>query len=157
MTRCCPSQSVSSVSILIPPQPLYNTIVGVQDNFRVSYPICAISRVKCIVSNDHLGSSTDSCCIQNCVITNHVIKRLRCITVKPVLSDHVKQDMFLAFQTGGHLLLNESSAESFRYFHSTISNHLSITISMSPEWTVAKTGLTVLPNNKYIIVLYIME
>ena len=31
------------------PQPLYNTIVGVQRNFRVSYPIRAISRVKCIV------------------------------------------------------------------------------------------------------------
>ena len=32
--------------------------------------------------------------------------------VKPVLSDHKKQDLFLAFQTGGCLLLNESSAES---------------------------------------------
>ena len=30
------------------PQPLYNTIVGVQVNFRVSYPICVITRVKCI-------------------------------------------------------------------------------------------------------------
>ena len=30
------------------PQPLYNTIVGVQDNFRVSYPICVVTRVKCI-------------------------------------------------------------------------------------------------------------
>ena len=30
-------------------------------------------------------------------------------TVKPVLSDHIKQDKFLAFQTGGRLLLNESS------------------------------------------------
>ena len=32
--------------------------------------------------------------------------------VKPVLSDHIKQDIFLAFQTGGCLLLHESSAES---------------------------------------------
>ena len=33
----------------ITPQPLYNTIVGVQVNFRVSYPIRVITRVKCIV------------------------------------------------------------------------------------------------------------
>ena len=31
-------------------------------------------------------------------------------TVQTVLSDHIKQDIFLAFQTGGCLLLNESSA-----------------------------------------------
>ena len=37
-------------------------------------------------------------------------------TVKPVLSDHIKQDMFLTFQTGGCLLLHESSAESCRSF-----------------------------------------
>ena len=30
------------------------------------------------VLNDHLGSNTDPCYIQNCVIMNHVIKRLRC-------------------------------------------------------------------------------
>ena len=50
-------------------------------------------------------------------------------TVKPVLSDHIKQDIFLGFQTGGSLLLHESSAESssmsfLHYFHSAISNHL---------------------------------
>ena len=28
------------------PQPLYNTIVGVQANFRVSYPIRVITKVK---------------------------------------------------------------------------------------------------------------
>ena len=33
-------------------------------------------------------------------------------TTKPVLSDHIKQDILFAFQTGGCLLLNESSAES---------------------------------------------
>ena len=33
-------------------------------------------------------------------------------TVKPVLSEHIKQDIFWAFQTGGCLLLHESSAES---------------------------------------------
>ena len=32
----------------ITPQPLYDTIVGVQDNFRVNYPIRVITRVKCI-------------------------------------------------------------------------------------------------------------
>ena len=63
-------------------------------------------------------------------------------TVKPVLSDHIKQNIFLAFQTGGCLLLHESSAESscrsfLHFFHSVISSHLSIVISMSPEWMVA--------------------
>ena len=52
-------------------------------------------------------------------------------TVKPVLSDHIKPGTFLAFQTGGCLLLHESSAESF---HAAISNHLSV---VSPEWIVA--------------------
>ena len=69
------------------PQPLYNTIVGVQTNFRVSYPIHVITRVKCIiyiaksVFDDHLGSSNDQCYIQNRVITNRVIKRLRCTNI----------------------------------------------------------------------------
>ena len=61
-------------------------------------------------------------------------------TVKPVLRHHIKQDIFLAFQTGGCLLLHEGSAESrsfLRYFHLAISNHLSIVISMSPELMVA--------------------
>ena len=62
---------------------------------------------------------------------------------KPVLSDHIKQDIFLAIQTGGCLLLYESSAESSRsrvflcYFHAAISNNLSIAISMSSEWMIA--------------------
>ena len=30
------------------PQPLYNTVIGAQANFRVSYPICVITRVRCI-------------------------------------------------------------------------------------------------------------
>ena len=64
-----------------------------------------------------------------------------CGTVKPVLSDHIKHNTFLAFLTGGRLLLNESSEESssfLRYFHSAISNHLSIVISMSSEGMVAQ-------------------
>ena len=62
------------------PQPLYNTIVGVQANFRVNYPIRVImySFIGKKVFKDHLGSSTDPCCIQTRVITNGVIKRLRC-------------------------------------------------------------------------------
>ena len=49
-----------------------------------------------------------------------------------------KTSIILAFQTGGCLLLHESSAESscmsfLHYFHSAISNHLSIANSMSPE------------------------
>ena len=53
---------------------------------------------------------------------------------------HIKQDIFRLFQTGrpGCLLLHDSSAESscmsfLHYFHSAISNHLSIAMSMSPE------------------------
>ena len=30
-------------------------------------------------------------------------------TVKPVISDHIKQEMISAFPSGGRLLLNESS------------------------------------------------
>ena len=62
------------------PQPLYSTIVGVHDNFRVSYPICVITRVKCIdiIANIvELGSNNDPCNIRNHVPTN-VIKRSRC-------------------------------------------------------------------------------
>ena len=36
-------------------------------------------------------------------------------TVKPALSDHIKQDIFLAFQTGGCLLLHESSSEAHSF------------------------------------------
>ena len=32
--------------------------------------------------------------------------------VKPVLSDHIKQEIFLAFHSGGCLLLHESGTES---------------------------------------------
>ena len=68
-------------------QRFYNTIVGVQAKFRVSYPIGAISKLNCIpgscigksVSNEHLGSSNDMCYIQNGVIMQHILKRLRCI------------------------------------------------------------------------------
>ena len=64
-----------------------------------------------------------------------------------MLSDHIKQYIFLAFQAGGCLLLHESSAESScmsfsHYFHSAISNHLPIAISLSPEWLL-KTDLNV--------------
>ena len=57
-------------------------------------------------------------------------------TVKPVLSDHIKQDIFLAFQTGVCLLQHESCAESMSflyYFHLAINNIQSIAISMSPK------------------------
>ena len=56
------------------------------------------------------------------LISDH--KCLYC-TVKPVLSNHIKQYIFLAFQTGGCLLLHESSAESsclsfLHCFHSAL-------------------------------------
>ena len=68
-----------------------------------------------------------------------------------MLSDHIQQHIFWTLQTGGCLLLHESSADSscmsfLHYFHSAISNHLSIAISMSPEWMVA--GLSVPLNFK---------
>ena len=67
-----------------------------------------------------------------------IIMVSRGYTVKPVLSDHIKHYIFLAFQIGGRLLLHESSAESFlHYFHAAISNHLSVAIPMSSEWMVA--------------------
>ena len=61
--------------------------------------------------------------------------------VRPLLSDHIKQLIFfLAFQTGGCLLLreSESSAEgscmsSLHFFHSAVANRLSTVIFMSPE------------------------
>ena len=69
-------------------------------------------------------------------------------TVKPVLSDHIKQDIFFFFfrqvvascymkvvQKG--LPAGAFSRSFLHYFHSAISNHLSITISMSTEWMVA--------------------
>ena len=61
------------------PQPLYNTIFWVQYNFRVSYPICVIMRVKYkaiyIGKLDHLGSMNGPCYIQNRAVMNRVIKR----------------------------------------------------------------------------------
>ena len=72
---------------------------------------------------------------------NIILAMQKHTTVKPVSSNHIKRYIFLAFQTGSCLLLHESSAESscmsfLHYFHSAISNHLSIAISMSPEWMV---------------------
>ena len=71
-----------------------------------------------------------------------VASDLKLCTVKPVFSNHIKQYIFLAFQSGGCLLLHLNSAESscvsfLHYFHAAISNHLSIAISMSPDWMVA--------------------
>ena len=55
-------------------------------------------------------------------------------TVTPVLSGRIKQDICLAFQKCGCLLLHERGAESFclRYFHAAISKHVSKAISMPP-------------------------
>ena len=48
-------------------------------------------------------------------------------TVKPVISDHIKQDIFLAFRTGGCFLLHESSAEKL------IMHELSALLSFSKK------------------------
>ena len=55
-------------------------------------------------------------------------------TVKPVLSDHIKQYIFLTFQTCGRLLLHESSAELYALL---LFSDQSIAISMSAECMVA--------------------
>ena len=64
---------------------------------------------------------------------------------RPVFSERgsykTRHMLGFLFQTGGWVLLHESSAEStcksfLHYFHSAKSNHLSIAISMSPEWMV---------------------
>ena len=67
------------------PQPLYNTIVGVQVNFPASYPNHAVLRVKCIGILQSPSYKTiwgpaliRVINIQNSVITKNVIKRLRC-------------------------------------------------------------------------------
>ena len=89
---------------------------------------------------------TDNTCMSVCFCHGKVglkITIVAKITVKPVLSDHIKQDIFLAFQTGGCLLLHESSAESWSFlcfFHSAISTHLSIQL---PCELNGKSGLTV--------------
>ena len=60
-------------------------------------------------------------CLVTCNINIHTqhhtrqdntYKNMHDYTVKPVLNDPIKQDIFLAFQSGGCLLLHESSAES---------------------------------------------
>ena len=87
ITPCHESLAINAPNT---PQLLYNTIVGVQANFRVSYPIRVISRVKCLddirkgVLNSHLGSNPNPCYIQNRVITNSVIKRFRCKMCLPI-------------------------------------------------------------------------
>ena len=45
----------------------------------------------------------------NCLQLCFIFVTLYC-TVEPVLTDQIKQDIYFAFQTGGCLLLNESSA-----------------------------------------------
>ena len=45
-------------------------------------------------------------------------------TVKPVLNDHIKQDIFLAFQTGGCLLLHETVHLKSFHFASNLNDHI---------------------------------
>ena len=56
------------------------------------------------VLNDHLGSSNDPCCIQNRVIMNRVIKRLRC-------KIHVN---FIYFDRFAKIKKNKQKIEDFR-------------------------------------------
>ena len=63
-----------------------------------------------------------------------ILKVIYVDTVKLVLSDHLKQDIFLAFRTDCCLLFHGI----MHYFHSAISHHLSKAISKSPEWRSIK-------------------
>ena len=76
------------------PKHLYNTVVGVQSINLVSYttvlyPNKNIDYIEkwpwwsfFYIIFTFLGSIIEPCCIQNCVITNSVIKRLMCINPK---------------------------------------------------------------------------
>ena len=91
MTKSCQLYNFKTVQDIVmklhtnTPQPLYNTIVGVPDNFRVSYSNHVISRVNCIgyigkeVLNSLSESKPDPCYIQNRVIMNCIIKRFWCL------------------------------------------------------------------------------
>ena len=57
------------------------------------------------------------------------------IIVKPVFSNHIKQDIFLAYQTGGCLLLHESSAQS-----STLLSFSNVHVTLN-RWSL-KSGKT---------------
>ena len=70
----CASKTVKLIKLarvkFTTPQPLYNTIIGVQTNFRVSYPICIITRVKCIViqQNESLMTIWGPCAISKTML-----------------------------------------------------------------------------------------
>ena len=55
----------------------------------------------------------------------------------PALSDHIKQDMFLAFQTSGCLLLYKNSMSFRHYFDTAIEKTPVYNDSMSLELMVA--------------------
>ena len=77
------------------------------------------------------------------LISFAVTAKLICVIVFAFAKSRFSHEpAHLAFKTGGCLLVHESSAESscrnsLRYFQSVISNHLSIVVSMTPEWMVA--------------------
>ena len=61
-------------------------------------------------------------CRDSCFVTRQTLIYNQ---TSPVLCDHIKLDIFLAFQTGGCLLLSESSTERYyMYFHAAMGNHL---------------------------------
>ena len=67
------------------------------------------------------------------------ILKITKITVRPVLSDHIKQDIFWLFRqvVAYCCMIVVQKAHAFlHYFHSAISSHLSIAISISPELMV---------------------
>ena len=78
------------------------------------------------VLNDHLGSNTDPCYIQNHVITNRVIKRLRCIfTLKlkmPLNSLDTMANSIDPYQTAP--LQFASPSLYYENGHTTVSLHL---------------------------------
>ena len=72
--------------------------------------------------------------------------------VKPVLSDHIKQDIFLAIQAGGCLLLHESRAQE-------LSALLSFSNKQPPVYSdygwSHKTGLTVCHSPQELLSIWV--
>ena len=96
-----------------------------------------------------IGGYTDACLSINCKVLSIVdgvtlslnVRFLNMAYIQTCVKRPYKTIYISCCQTGGCLLLYESSAESscisfLHYFHSAISSHLATANSMSPGWMV---------------------
>ena len=102
---------------------------NLKDKVQRQFDCCGFTKVS-LNSTDPMGHPPcDDVSEQNPFF---FYKQLQTCVKRPYKTSHI-----FGF-SGGCLLLHESSAGAFLgYFHSAISNHLSIVISISPEWIVA--------------------